>query len=116
MFSATLTTKSLATVRRLEELTVTERVIRDYILNLDGCDAISFTAKQDVSLMMVPCLYQDGEYAATAYVPRVWDADDTNGDDTIATALMDYAPAGEYSAVIAIDPDDSNVLLCYPVS
>ena len=51
------TMNACAITKRLAELELSERIIRDYILNLEGCDAVRFTYKPDTSIYYTPYVY-----------------------------------------------------------
>ena len=113
-----LSTNSTFTVKHLEELTLQERCIREYILELDrqndDCkiDAIFFADGPE--LMLTPCAFEDGELMQADFCPQFWDAEAINRGPAGVYAINQFANDEWPSGTFAIDADDSERLLFYP--
>ena len=108
----TTITTALAITKQLAELELSERIIRDYILSLDGCDALRFSYKADASLYYTPYVWDEGEYLQGNYTPSFFDADDFYSS-TLISALVELASTNGSEGMIAVNPDNDSEVLLY---
>lgn len=106
------TLNAVAVTKNLKELEVSERVIRDYILGLDECDALRFTYTPNSSIHYTPCVCEDGEYVEANYAPSYFDADEFH-TSTLVAALVEVAAANGNEGLIAVNADDDTNVLIY---
>ena len=113
-----LATNSTCTVKRLEELTLQERFIREYILELDqqqdACkiNAIFFADADE--LMLTPFVFEDGELTQANFCPQFWDVDAINRGPAGVYAINQFATDEWPSGTFVIDGDDAELFLFYP--
>jgi len=100
-------------VRQSREWALAERVIADYINNLDDVDAIRFTDTSS-GIHFTAYVYSEGEYEQASYVPHYYDTDDFSSDvaPIVAFALNDLCQAYEMTdGIIAVNTDNDKELL-----
>ena len=101
------------TTKRLSELELSERIIRDYILSVAGCDALRYTVTA-ATIQYTPYLCNDsGVYEQANYCPRFFDLEDLNSEEeaTLLAALWQLSADNFSDGVIAVDPDSGDVVL-----
>jgi len=116
--TSVLETNATCVVKRLNEMTLQERCIREYILQLDiqsddsNVDAVFFADSEE--LMLTPYVCKDGEFVQANYSPQFWDVDAINRGPAGVYAINQFAADEWPSGIFAIDANNSDVLLFYP--
>ena len=102
-------------VRQISELELSERIIRNHIKNLDGCDALRFAVTEAEITYNPYVLNESGDYEQGDYCPRLFDVDDMNEEEvevsTLLAALWEFAHESFSDGMIAVDPDSGNTIL-----
>ena len=109
----TIASTNAPTTKRLSELELSERIIRDYILSLDECDALRYTVTA-TTIQYTPYACNDsGAYEQANYCPRFFDLADLSREEeaTLLAALWQLSVDNFADGVIAVDPDSGDVVL-----
>ena len=105
------------TTKHLAELELSERVIRNYILSIDDCDALRITVTSSTITYTPYVLNDTGDYEQSNNCPCFFDVEDKDSEEvqeaTLLAALWEFSQERFSDGLVAVDPDSGHVVL-YP--
>ena len=102
-------------IKYLNELELSERIIRNHILSIADCDALRITVTCGTITCIPYVCNDDGDYEQGNYCPHFFDVEDMNNEEvqeaTLLAALWEFSHKSFAEGLIAIDPDSKHVVL-----